>query len=56
MACSLKGAWSWLEPRFRRLLALDLEYAGRAELCQPAVGVGKVHQQEAAAIITQTFS
>ena len=24
------------------LLGIDLKYAGRAELCQPAVGVGQV--------------
>ena len=26
------------------LLGIDLQYVGRAELCQPAVGVGQVDQ------------
>ncbi len=51
-----QGAWSYMEPRFRRLLGMELEYVGRQELCQPAVGVGKVHQQEAAAILAKTFA
>jgi len=50
------GAWSYLQPRFRNLVGLELEFVGRGELCQPAVGVGKVHQAEAAAILAQTFA
>ena len=37
------------------ILGVQLQYAGRDELCQPAVGVGQVHQQENRHIIDQTF-
>ena len=50
------GCWSFVSPRFRNILGLELSYAGRQELCQPAVGVGQVHQQENKEILQQTFS
>jgi probable 2-oxoglutarate dehydrogenase E1 component DHKTD1 len=49
------GAWSFIQPRFRNLVGVSLNYVGREELCQPAVGVSKVHQQEAAAVVEDTF-
>jgi len=49
------GCWSFVAPRFRNILGIELTYAGRDELCQPAVGVGQVHQQENKAILDQTF-
>ena len=33
-----------------------LHYAGRSELCQPAVGVATVHRQEEAQVIEDTLS
>ena len=50
------GCWSFVAPRFRNILGVELSYAGRQELCQPAVGVGQVHQQENRDILQQTFS
>ena len=50
------GGWSFVAPRFRNILGVDLRYAGRQELCQPAVGVGQVHQQENSQILRDTFS
>ena len=50
------GCWSFVSPRFNNLLGVQLSYAGRGELCQPAVGVGQVHQQENRDILTQTFA
>jgi len=50
------GCWSFVSPRFRAQLGVDLVYAGRSELCQPAVGVGQRHQAENAQVIDQTFS
>merc|ERR1712088_1300882 len=35
---------------------IELLYAGRAELCQPAVGVGQVHRREADQLLEDTFS
>lgn len=50
-----QGAWSFVYPRFKNIVGVDLSYAGRAELCQPAVGVGKVHQKEAGEVIDMTL-
>ena len=49
------GAWSFVQPRFRNLVGVNLTYVGRVELCQPAVGVSSVHHKEAAQIIEDTF-
>ena len=50
------GAWTFVAPRFENLLGVKLGYAGRGELCQPAVGVGQVHQQENRDILQLTFA
>ena len=50
------GAWNFVKPRLANLVGIrDLAYAGRSPLCQPAVGVGSVHQREAIEIMQQTF-
>ena len=50
------GAWTFVEPRFANLVGVrDLGYAGRVPLCQPAVGVGSVHQREVAHVMQETF-
>ena len=49
------GAWNFVAPRFRNLVGVALDYVGREELCQPAVGVGQVHQEEARNLIEDTF-
>jgi probable 2-oxoglutarate dehydrogenase E1 component DHKTD1 len=50
------GAWTFVEPRFANLVGVrDLVYAGRVPLCQPAVGVGSVHQREVAHVMQETF-
>jgi len=50
------GCWSFVQPRFENILGLKLTYAGRDELCQPAVGVGQVHQAENQQVLEQTFA
>ena len=50
------GCWSFVRPRFESLVGVQLQYVGRTELCQPAVGIGRIHQQENASILEQTFS
>ena len=50
------GGWSFVAPRFQNILGVQLNYAGRRELCQPAVGVGQVHHQENKEVLEQTFS
>ena len=50
------GAWSFVQPRFANLIGIrNLSYAGRSVLCQPAVGVGQVHQREIAQLMDMTF-
>ncbi len=49
------GAWSFVQPRFKNLVGVNLNYVGRVELCQPAVGVASVHHREVADIIAGTF-
>merc|ERR1712222_318611 len=51
-----QGAWSFVKPRASSLLGIELRYAGRTELCQPAVGVGQVHRREADQLLVDTFS
>ena len=43
------------DPRFKELVGVELRYAGRGELAQPAVGVATVHQAENRFIIEETF-
>jgi len=49
------GCWSFVQPRFENLVGVKLNYVGRGELCQPAVGVGQVHQVENKEIVEKTF-
>jgi len=49
------GAWQFVSPRFRNLVGRNLSYCGRSELCQPAAGVGKVHQAEAKLVVEEPF-
>jgi len=49
------GAWSFVRPRFANMVGVAPEYRGRDVLCQPAVGVGAVHREEAAKVIESAF-
>uniref|UniRef100_A0A2L2Y0C6 Putative 2-oxoglutarate dehydrogenase E1 component DHKTD1, mitochondrial n=2 Tax=Parasteatoda tepidariorum TaxID=114398 RepID=A0A2L2Y0C6_PARTP len=49
------GAWTFIQPRFRNLLGCNLKYAGRRPLGTPAVGIGKLHQEEIKSVLSQTF-
>jgi 2-oxoglutarate dehydrogenase E1 component len=52
------GAWHFVEPRLRRMLAADrrLSYVGRAEASSPATGSYKIHQQEEAELVNRAFA
>ncbi|XP_046401730.1 probable 2-oxoglutarate dehydrogenase E1 component DHKTD1, mitochondrial [Ischnura elegans] len=50
------GAWTYVRPRFENLIGCKLRYAGRGPLAAPAVGIGSVHQQEAAKVLEKPFS
>lgn len=55
------GAWQFLEPRLRDLLAeigkgkVSLEYVGRTDKASPAVGSAKLHDKEQLALIEECF-
>ncbi|VEL25195.1 unnamed protein product [Protopolystoma xenopodis] len=49
------GAWNFISTRIRNYLGLHLDFAGRGELAVPAVGIGELHQAEAAQILQDTF-
>ncbi|XP_054263427.1 2-oxoadipate dehydrogenase complex component E1 isoform X2 [Macrosteles quadrilineatus] len=49
------GAWTYCKPRFENLLGIKLMYSGRRTLAAPAVGIGELHKQEVAYVITHPF-
>ncbi|KAK2579350.1 hypothetical protein KPH14_008300 [Odynerus spinipes] len=49
------GAWNFVKPRFENLCGRQLKYCGRPAMAAPAVGDGKLHQQEAQEVITKPF-
>jgi 2-oxoglutarate dehydrogenase E1 component len=49
------GAWSFMEPRLRRLFGRDIQYAGRDASVSPAVGSLAVHKLEQRDVIRQAF-
>ena len=49
------GAWSFIEPRVRNIVGLNLRYSGRQALAAPAVGVSAVHKVEVANLMKDVF-
>jgi 2-oxoglutarate dehydrogenase E1 component len=45
------GAWRYVEPLFRRLLGVNLEYVGREEAASTADGSGSFHARQQARIV-----
>ncbi|MGI8482083.1 MAG: thiamine pyrophosphate-dependent enzyme, partial [Chthoniobacterales bacterium] len=50
------GAWSFIEPRFRRMFGREIVYAGRNASASPAVGALALHKREQAALVTEAFT
>ncbi|XP_003737902.1 probable 2-oxoglutarate dehydrogenase E1 component DHKTD1, mitochondrial [Galendromus occidentalis] len=50
-----QGAWSFINPRIRNFLNIQMLYRGRGPLGVPAVGVGAVHAAEAESILESAF-
>jgi len=50
-----QGAWSFVSPRFKNLLNVQLSYAGRSVLGASAIGVSKWHANESEDLIKQVF-
>lgn len=51
-----QGAWSFVNPRFKNLLNVNLTYSGREVLATSAIGVGKWHTMECEKLIKDIFS
>ena len=49
------GAWSFVEPRFRNLVGLKLQYVGRSERAVPATAIATRHKQEELDILNKVF-
>src|SRR5438552_7692709 len=49
------GAWSFIEPRLRKLFGRDVAYAGRDAGASPAVGSLARHKREQACVVADAF-
>jgi 2-oxoglutarate dehydrogenase E1 component len=49
------GAWSFIEPRLRKLFGREIAYAGRDASASPAVGSLARHKREQACVIADAF-
>ncbi|XP_075265675.1 putative 2-oxoadipate dehydrogenase complex component E1 homolog [Convolutriloba macropyga] len=50
------GAWTFVEPRFRNLVGVNLDYIGRSERAVPATAIGTRHKTEEAEILQTAFA
>ena len=50
------GAWTFMEPRLRRLFQREIEYAGRDASASPAVGALAIHKREQARLVKDAFA
>jgi probable 2-oxoglutarate dehydrogenase E1 component DHKTD1 len=48
------GAWSFVEPRFERILGLKLKYAGR-DVHNVIAGIGALHAKETKEVLGKPF-
>jgi 2-oxoglutarate dehydrogenase E1 component len=49
------GAWTFIEPRLRKLFERDIAYTGRDASASPAVGSLALHKREQAALVRDAF-
>src|SRR5205823_4564897 len=50
------GAWTFIEPRLRKLFAREIGYAGRGAGPSPAVGSPARHKREQACLVRDAFN
>ena len=50
------GAWSFIEPRLRKMFGREIAYAGRNASASPAVGALVLHKRRQAALVADAFS
>src|SRR6266496_2496566 len=49
------GAWSFIEPRLRKLFGREIAYAGRKASASPAVGALAIHKRDQDALVAEAF-
>jgi 2-oxoglutarate dehydrogenase E1 component len=49
------GAWSFVEPRLRKLFGREIAYAGRKASASPAVGALAIHKRDQDALVAKAF-
>ena len=49
------GAWSFIEPRLRKLFGREIAYAGRKASASPAVGALAIHKRDQETLVTEAF-
>ena len=50
------GAWSFIEPRLRKLFGREIAYAGRHASASPAVGALARHKRGQARLVAEAFA
>jgi 2-oxoglutarate dehydrogenase E1 component len=50
------GAWTFIEPRLRKLFKREISYAGRDASASPAVGALVLHKREQARLVKDAFA
>ena len=50
------GAWSFVEPRFRNLVGISLQYVGRTQRAVPATAIATRHRQEELNVIKSALN
>ena len=50
------GAWTFIEPRLRKIFKREIVYAGRDASASPAVGALALHKREQARLVAEAFS
>ena len=50
------GAWTFMEPRLRKMFKREIAYAGRDASASPAVGALAIHKREQARLVADAFS
>jgi 2-oxoglutarate dehydrogenase E1 component len=50
------GAWTFIEPRLRKLFGREIAYAGRDASASPAVGSLARHKREQACVVRDAFN
>ncbi|HET9801362.1 MAG TPA: 2-oxoglutarate dehydrogenase E1 component, partial [Chthoniobacterales bacterium] len=50
------GAWTFMEPRLRKMFGREITYAGRDASASPAVGSLVLHKREQACVVKDAFN